>query len=453
MFSAAKQCFISSSMSELVLRAASNGNIFLAPVGYICGGAQRLAVDLEQKHYEFLAKGSRSTYDDAREHRKFYPTTSVTSVGKSFTDQLSADEAAAISAETSLTGKGGLCGTKWPSTVETWEDSQNPSKLAGWKSDYLNKMMWVSYAAPSRELTTYKERMRPVSTTIAGIGGAWSIASLCVLLFFSKVETPKEKKGHKHVTYKFRLGTIHGAIGALKQGVSSGLVDADDLGLGGLEELTEGMAADLAGDIMGVVQDSCGDMDLSAKTKSVAITKAVIEAFRNSDAGTKIIEKLLAKAMTGSSMANSAPIHTDCKFGIIRSAVEATCAAIGMEADLSALNVTKKLSAEVKQYISTTKKSKKPTKQNHKAGMAPLTCDLVWDKLGTSVWESQVCPELERIFEALVASVLAPACAELKEVVAPFPLPENMQTKISDMAHAKFDLAKEKLKGEMWCLC
>jgi hypothetical protein len=443
-----------SSMSELVMRAASNGNMFLVPIGYICGGAQRLAVDLEQKYYKFLVKGSRSKYDHARGHRKFYPTTSATSIGKSMTDQLSADEAAEISADTSLTGKGGLCGTKWPSTVETREDSQDPIKLAGWKSEYLNKMMWVSYAAPSRESTTYTELMRPVSTTIAGIGGAWSIASLCVLLFFSKVETPKEQKGHKQVTYKFRLGTFSGAMGALKQGVSSGLVDADDLGLGGLQELTEGMSADLAGDIMGVVQDSCGNMDLSAKTKSVEITKVVIEAFRNSDAGTKIIQMLLAKAMRGSSMANSAPAklaNTD-KFGLIKSAVEATCAAIGVEANLSSLDVTMEMSTEVEQYISTTKKGKKPIKQDQKAGMAPLACGLVWDKLGRSVWESQIDPELERTFEALAASVLAPAFVELEEAIAPFPFPENTQANMSDMARKKFDEVKEKLKGERWCL-
>ena len=109
---------------------------------------------------------------------------------------------------------------------------------------------------------------------------------------------------------------------------------------------------------------------LSAKTKSVEITKAVIEASRNSDTGIKIIQMLLAKAMRGSSMASSAPAkltNTD-KFGLIKSAVEATCAAIGVEANLSSLDVTMKMSTEVEHYISTTNKSKKPIKQDQSKG-------------------------------------------------------------------------------------
>jgi hypothetical protein len=244
-------------LDALVTRASDFGNSFLVPLRYACKGAQRLDVSVGQNNYQYLKAGSRISMDKDRAHTKYVPVSSVTTIGVS----LAVDD---LESEAS-------CGMLWPSTMFTqtdyipnvadsfftlteddvnnppaewkltsaqlkapwpygygcqeypckvWRAIKGPGDNAGplrdtattpWRPSHLDTSMWVSYSAPNRVRQTFKEQMRPASITIAGIGGAWSTASLVMLMFFSAVSQPiAGKKGTKQTTFTFRGHKVKG---------------------------------------------------------------------------------------------------------------------------------------------------------------------------------------------------------------------------------------------------
>jgi hypothetical protein len=435
------------SIGELVRRAKANGNSFTVPVNYPCHGVTALSVDLAHREYKYLQEGSRSTMDETRQHVKYNPTLSSVALG--FTEDGSAN------ADTIKK----WCGRAWPNTFtdsSVYIKGPGEGDVAtpeGWKTEFINKIMWASYGASDRQVVTYAEQQRPVAVTIAGVGGAWSIASLFVLVFFASVHKPGEEEGTKKTTYKFRLGSLAGIKAAVKE--NAGAIVSEVAGGLGLENDLAEIKGELgslipedAQAILEMVKSDGGGLE-GGQVMVIQIAKKVVLAFGQSDAARKIANQAISKISAKTQQPQSRT--TDDPLALLQSMTAAVADVAEINGQVSPL-VTELVSAgqdaglraELELYL----KTKKGRSTSQKKADAPKICEHVMKHVGTPFWEQQIVPKLGSVYSELEAQVLQPAMAELADEISPLTIPDEIQTEMRAFALNKFDDLKNDIKAK-----